>query len=343
MRPSEFEWIEQLARRFGVSDLASGLIGIGDDAAVLPVGPADIGRSQRETLVISVDAQVEGVHFRREWIGFRDLARRLLHVGFSDIAAMGAHAQHALVSTEVGAQCHEADLAEFTDGMQEGLQELGVGLIGGNVSSRSDGFSAHVTAIGKQERGRILCRSGARPGDGIFVTGNLGSAAAAIRALSAPSPHAQPIPLSLLDAYRHPRAHLAEGLALAESGWATSAIDISDGLAADLGHVCTASRVGALIEVGDLPVSEVLTSWMAGDSSGVESLALGGGEDYVLLFTAPEDAAREARTKGRFDVAGGRFWRIGTITSDRQLLGRRIGNTEPLAARGFDHLRGAPR
>lgn len=216
MRPSEFEWIEQLARRFGAGNLGGGLVGIGDDAAVLPVGPADAGGAQGEALVISVDSQVEGIHFRREWMGFRDLARRLLHVGFSDIAAMGAHAQYALVSTEVGPQCDEADLAEFTDGMQEGLHELGAGLIGGNVSSRSDGFSAHVTAIGKQERSRILCRSGARPGDGIFVTGNLGSAAAAIRALSAPSPPARTIPPSLLDAYRHPRAHLAEGLALAE-------------------------------------------------------------------------------------------------------------------------------
>jgi thiamine-monophosphate kinase len=342
MRPSEFEWIEQLAQRFGTGNPGSGLIGIGDDAAVLPLGPAGSGGAPGETLVISVDCQVEGIHFRREWIGFRDLARRLLHVGFSDIAAMGARARYALISTEVGPQCQEADLAEFTDGMQGGLHELGVGLIGGNVSSRSDGFSAHVTAIGKQERSRILCRSSARPGDGIFVTGNLGSAAAAICALSAPSPHTRSIPPSLLDAYRHPRAHLAEGLALAESGWVNSAIDISDGLAADLGHLCTASCVGALIEVGDLPVSEALTSWMAGDGSGAQSLALDGGEDYVLLFTAPDDAAREARTRERFDVSGAHFWRIGTITSDRRLLARRTGNTEPLAARGFDHLRDAP-
>ena len=340
MRPSEFEWIEQLALRFGGGDVGGGLVSIGDDAAVVPADLFDSGGSKGEALVISVDAQVEGIHFRPEWIGYRDLARRLLHVGFSDIAAMGACALYALVSVEVGPACDDADLAAFTDGMQVGLDQLGARLIGGNVSSRGSGFSAHVTALGRQEQDRLLYRSGAHPGDGIYVTGNLGSATAAIRALSSRSTDTRVIPPLLLDAYRHPRAHLPEGLALAESGWATSAIDISDGLAADLGHVCRASRVGAIIEVGALPVSDALRAWAGGDPSGVNSLALGGGEDYVLLFTARDDPSREALTRSRFDTIGARFWRIGVITGDPQVLAHGRGRTEPLGSYGFNHLRG---
>jgi thiamine-monophosphate kinase len=339
MRPGEFEWIEQLARRFGSGDIGGGLISIGDDAAVVPFRLPDSGGSGGEAFVISVDAQVEGIHFRPEWIGYRDLARRLLHVGFSDVAAMGARAAYALVSVEVGPACDAADLAAFTDGMQLGLDELGARLIGGNVSSRGDGFSAHVTAIGRQEQGRLLYRSGARPGDGIYVTGNLGSAAAAISALSSPSSGPQTIPPLVLDAYLHPHAHIREGLALAESGWATSAIDISDGLTADLGHLCRASRVGAIIDVENLPVSDALRTWTANRPWDLRSLVLGGGEDYVLLFTAPADPVRDRMTRDSFDASGARFWRIGTITEELAMKARLAGRIEMLETRGFDHLR----
>ena len=144
MRPTEFEWIEQLARRFGSGDLGGGLVSIGDDAAVIPTGTSGEkgSKSKKEALVISVDSQVEGVHFRPEWIGYRDLARRLLHVGFSDVAAMGASALYALVSVEVGPGIDDSDLAAFTDGMEVGLHELGARLMGGNVASRVGGFSA---------------------------------------------------------------------------------------------------------------------------------------------------------------------------------------------------------
>ena len=343
MRSGEFEWIDQLARRFGSGKRNDGLVGIGDDAAVIPVGGSTGEDLSGDAIVISVDAQVEGVHFRPEWIGYHDLARRLLHIGFSDIAAMGARAQYALVSVEAGSGCEQADLDAFTDGMQSGLEEVGARLIGGNVSARGGGFSAHVTAIGRQKQSYLLYRSGAHSGDGIYVTGHLGSASAAIRALSAPTIKNQTIPQSLLEAYRHPRAHLREGLALAESGWATAAIDISDGLSADLGHLCGASGIGAIIELEDLPISDALRSWRANDPQGVHDWALRGGEDYVLLFTAPADPAKEALMRRNFAEIGASFWRVGTATSETQLRSRRAGQIRPLEPRGYDHFRDSPR
>jgi thiamine-monophosphate kinase len=196
-----------------------------------------------------------------------------------------------------------------------------------------------VTAIGGQQLDRILYRNGACPGDGIYVTGNLGSAAAVIRALSSSSPDSRAIPPFLLEAYHHPRAHIREGLVLAESGWATSAIDISDGLAADLGHVCKASGAGATIEMENLPVADELRKWMGNDLRAIDSIALAGGEDYILLFTARSDPAKESLTKSRFEDFGGRFWRIGTITQDLAMIAQRAGRVEPIVARGFDHLR----
>ncbi|MBI5869160.1 MAG: thiamine-phosphate kinase [candidate division Zixibacteria bacterium] len=339
MRPGEFEWIEQLARRFGSGDRGGGLIGIGDDAAIIPFGPS----SADEALAISVDSQVEDIHFRRGWIAFRDLALRLVHVGFSDIAAMGAAPLHALVSVEVGPEIGEIDLAAFTDGMQIGLRELSAELIGGNVSGRAGGFSAHVTAIGRQKRQLMLRRNGAHPGDGIYVTGKLGAAAAAIRALTSVKDASLPIPPALIDAFRKPRAHIREGLILAESGWATAAIDISDGLVPDLGHVCKASGAGAALDLDHLPIADELRAWMPNDPDGAELLALTGGENYVLLFTAANNPARETDAARRFAEAGGQFWRIGTITAEKQLVGLRLGRTVSLPTQGFDHLRGSLR
>lgn len=337
MRPGEFEWIEELARRFGSGDRGGGLVGIGDDAAVIPC--AALG-AEDDSLVISVDAQVEGIHFQRDWIGFRDRARRLVNVGFSDIAAMGAAPLYALVSVEVGPEIVHDDLAAFTAGMQSGLGKLGAGLIGGNVSSRAAGFSAHITAIGRQGRRAILHRAGARAGEGVYVAGYVGSAAAAIRALSAGGDRARAIPPSLLEAYRNPRAQIREGLLLADSGWASSAIDVSDGLVADLGHICKASGTGAVVDLDRIPVSDDLQAWMKDEAGAIEALALTGGEDYVLLFTAADDATKEADAARRFAELGSRFWRIGTITAQLELRGQRSGRIMPLPTRGFDHLRG---
>ncbi len=336
MRPGEFEWIEQLARRFGSGDRGGGLIGIGDDAAIIPFGPSVAD----EALAISVDAQVEDIHFQRGWIGFHDLARRLVHVGFSDIAAMGAAPLYALVSVEVGPEIGEDDLAAFTEGMQIGLRELPAELIGGNVSARAGGFSAHITAIGRQKRQLMLRRNGAHPGDGIYVTGKLGAAAAAIRAFTSVKDASLPIPPALIDAFRKPRAHIREGLILAESGWATAAIDISDGLLPDLGHIGKASGTGATLDLDHLPISDALRAWMPNDVAGAEVLALTGGENYVLLFTAANNPAKEAEAARRFAEAGGQFWRVGTITAEKHMVGLRTGREVPLPTGRFDHLHG---
>ncbi|MEW5701919.1 MAG: thiamine-phosphate kinase [Candidatus Zixiibacteriota bacterium] len=329
MDDSEFTWIAELAARFGAGVLTDGLLGIGDDAAILPA---------TSNWVVSADSQVSGVHFEPGWLSWQDLGRRLLHVGFSDIAAMGAEPKFALVSVEVGRQMTAQDRQFFADGIGLACNDLTARLIGGNVSARSEGFSAHVTAIGSPRGKGPLLRSGARPGDALYVTGPLGDAAAGVAILRGEPSTGSVGEEALADAYRHPRAHWREGLALAQADWVHAAIDVSDGLAADLGHLCAASGVGAELSAEAIPLSEPLVGWCHDNGRDPLEFALGGGEDYVLLFAADPDETRERELRARFGVFSGQIWRVGKITSDRQMKMIRAGEEELLPPLGHDHL-----
>ena len=333
----EFAWIRELGERFGHGRLDEALLGIGDDAAVL--GPGSPGTETRlAPIVVSVDSQVEDIHFRRDWIGFRDLGRRLLHVGFSDIAAMGAQPWAALVSVEAAPDFTLTDRAGFTDGIADAASELNVRLIGGNVSGRVSGFSAHVTAIGRMLTGVPLLRSSAAPGEDIYVSGALGSAAAARAWLEQPDMQDSP---GFCDAYRRPRAHWETGMLLGESGLVGAMIDVSDGLAADLHHLCSASGVGAMIESENLPIAADVRQWCAAHEFDPLTFALGGGEDYVLLFTVKSGKALDGDVHDRLHAKGENLHRIGrTEPGDRVVL-RRDGQDKPLHPDGFDHFRRA--
>jgi thiamine-monophosphate kinase len=336
----EFDWIRELGEVFGAGRLPDGTIGIGDDAAVLPLcRDSEAAVNTLSSVVMSIDSQVSGVHFRPEWIGYDDLGRRLVHIGFSDIAAMGALPQAAMVSVEVGPEIGEADRQVFTEGLKSAVSELAVRLIGGNVARRISGFSAHITAIGRQEQDRILLRSGALPGDQLYVTGEVGAAAAGVRILSAREASVADRYPALCEAYRRPRAHWREGLVLAESGWVTAAIDISDGLAADLGHLCRQSGVGAVIEAEAVPIPGELQAWC--QACGIDPVrhAMAGGEEYVLLFAAPLDQLAQDAVERRLAEFGGQLWRIGSLTKRPGLEVSRGGRREPLVVTGFDHLR----
>jgi thiamine-monophosphate kinase len=341
MSVGEFDWINELAARFGAGEFGDGVHGIGDDAAIIPATATGL-EGRPTSWVVSVDSQVGGVHFQPAWLSWAELGRRLMHIGFSDVAAMGAAPAFALVSVEVGAAVTAQDRRAFAEGIAAANDELGVRLIGGNVSGRQEGFSAHVTAIGVSARRTMLLRSGACPGDAVYVTGPLGAAAAGIGVLRGQGAGDSAIDVELVDAYRHPRAHWREGMALAESGWVRAAIDVSDGLAADLGHLCDAGGVGAALESEAIPMSEALITWCRQMGRDPLDRALGGGEDYVLLFAAPPDSEREEEIGTLFKSFGGGLWRIGMITATGRLEICRRGVWEPLPARGFDHLAGQP-
>lgn len=250
-------------------------IGVGDDCAVI-----DDGGAQR--LLITTDLMAEDVHFLRD--GDPELlGHKLLAVNLSDIAAMGGEPRQAVVSLAIPGGVE----TRFLDGIYAGLYRLaerhGVDLVGGDTTGSRSGLVLSLTLTGRVAPERLLTRGGARAGDRVWVSGTLGDAAAGLAGLG--DDLAGPDEEFLRSRQLEPTPRIQLGQALAATGEVTAALDISDGLASDLGHLCTRSGVGAVVDVGRLPLSGPLARTM-GDGDGAVTLALGGGEDYELCFTA---------------------------------------------------------
>ncbi len=263
------------------------LVGVGDDVAVLR---ADGGR----VWLATCDVQVEGAHFLKERIDPRDLGWKALAVNLSDIAAVGGLPRFALVSLGLP---NGLDVA-FVDGMYAGMREeaeaFGVEIVGGNVSRSRLGVFIDIFLLGEAPRENVLLRSGARAGDRVLVTGTLGDAAAGVALLLSPERSAGESFRRVANARRdRPSPRVREGALIGSSHLATAMIDVSDGLAADLGHICERSGVSVRILAGKLPVTEE-NRLLSREHSGDEwQLSLHGGEDYELLFTAPPGRAEE--------------------------------------------------
>ncbi len=312
---------ERLAERRRSSGAGSGLlVGPGDDAAVVETG----GRP----LAITTDALVERVHFRPGWLAPAELGVRAIAVALSDLAATGATPRWTLVSAIVPPDRPTSELDRILEACAAASEESGAAMIGGNLS-RGDALSLTVTAIGEME-GPTLERRGARPGDRLVVTGTLGAAAAAVDVwLDGGEP-----PPALRERFARPVARLAAGRALAAAG-ATAAIDVSDGLLADLGHLCRASGVGAEVERARLPR---LVQVAIRDASGSDFAATGG-EDYELLAALPpgiDDDAITALARA-CDVELTVIGRCTAPGTGIRLLGE-DGRDRATARRGFDHF-----
>lgn len=256
--------------------------GPGDDAAVLPP-------TKREQ-VVTTDALVEGVHFSRRTFTFGQVGHKALAVNLSDVAAMGAKPTWALCALQLPDDVSDKDLRELSAGMAALAAAHGVSLVGGNVT-RGLQLSVTMTVAGEIPQGRRpMTRSGARPGHRVYVSGPLGSASAGLEVLSRAKRDAKGKLLvektweALVLAQRSPSPHVRWGIEA--SRFASSAIDVSDGLVQDLGHVCEASGVGMTLDSGALPVLEALLLW-AETEQHVHQHALTGGEDYVLAVTVP--------------------------------------------------------
>lgn len=292
------------------------MVGPGDDAAVLRPRPG-------EDLVATVDAVVEGVHFDASF-GPRDIGWKALAVNLSDLAAMGARPMHALVALALPPGASPRTATEIARGLGACARAYGTAIVGGNVT-RAGELSVTVTALGTVPAGRAVLRSGAQPGDLVAVTGTLGDAALGLRA------HA---PRALALRQRRPAPRLAAGRALA--GLVRAAIDVSDGLTQDLGHVCRASGVGARIGLADLPLSPAYRRMMRGLRD-PWAPALGGGEDYELVLALPPQAlgrARAAAKRARTPLTVvGRFVRGRGV----KVVGD-LGESLPVPE-GHDHLR----
>lgn len=273
---SEFDLIARIAPLLAGAG-GGVLVGHGDDAAVIEVG----GRG----VCVAVDVLVEGVHFRRDLSSWRDVGWKAVAVNVSDLAAMGAAPTGAVVGLCRPAALAEADVEALYAGMRQACDRWGLRLLGGDTVS-GPALVVSVTALGDVDPKRVVTRGGGRPGDQLVVVGALGAAAGALGQVEAGQ---LPDPV-LLAAHRRPVALPAAGRVLAAHG-ARAMIDVSDGLGADLGHLCAASGVGARVSAAALPVASGVTEAAGGD---LWRVVCGGGEDFALVAALPADAAEAA-------------------------------------------------
>lgn len=326
----EFALIDRIRRTLG--DAPDVALGIGDDAAAVRPTPGKL-------LLATCDIQVEGRHFIKARIGPEQLGRRAASVNLSDVAAMGGRPTHALVSLALPADTEVEWVERLYDGLRDGFAEHGAAVIGGNLSGSSTEIVIDVTLHGEVDESAVLRRSGARPGDAVLVTGNLGAARAGLLALDA-GLSGEPADAAAR-AHLLPTARVDEGLAIAGSGLATAAIDVSDGFAADLGHLCEASRTGARVFADRLPVS--LAARDVAAELGFDPLlaALHGGEDYELIVTCASEHA-DALIDAVRRTTGTPLTAVGEIDEASGLrLVESGGNERLLDSAGWDHFAGA--
>lgn len=313
----ERELIARLRRKF--RRLGRGVkLGIGDDCAILQI-PVD------EEALVTTDFSLEGVHFRRDWQSAECIGHRCLARGLSDIAAMGGRPVAAFLSLAVPSKLSQSWVDGFVSGLLRLARRYKVELAGGDTAQFSDGVVADIVIVGAVKRGTALRRSGSKAGDQIYVTGKLGESAATLELLRARK-------IKRRDVFPDPRIVVGEWLR--KNRIATAAIDVSDGLSTDLAHICEESGVGAVIEAEAIPIHPAGQHFK---SPRALKLAVHGGEDYELLFTASPTIDVPRR------IAGIKVSRIGEIVRARN--GMHIvqnGRKAVLFPRGWEHFRSSP-
>jgi thiamine-monophosphate kinase len=327
----EFGLIARLTA--GLPQPIDAIVGIGDDAAVLGIAGDNL-------LVATCDAQVEDIHFRLRHTDPYDIGRKALAVNLSDIAAMGAKPRFALISLLVPPTLDVTVLDRMYIGLREEAAQFDVALVGGNIARNAERLIIDITLLGISLQNKLLRRDSAKPGDIVLVTGNLGSAAAGLLVLENEQ-LAREAPLEACEAVRRaqqrPTPRVVAGQWLAQQGVATG-MDVSDGLAADISHICEASGVGVEIEAKRLPIQPEMALIAALARQNPQDLALFGGEDYEILFTASPDHA-EILARELFDATGVKATSIGTIRSGSAITLLHEGKSSPLPSTGWDHLR----
>lgn len=310
------------------------LLGIGDDAAIFK--PA-IGHE----LIFTTDMLVEDRHFDFKWITPWQLGAKTMAVNVSDCAAMGAKPTVALVSLGVPKGFPVKDLEAFYDGLRQWGEQFGAQIVGGDTVG-SDKFVVNVALVGEVEKGKALRRSGAKAGDALFVTGNLGDSAAGLHALQNPNSKGKEAAPLLVKRHLTPVPRFTTGRALVAMKLATAAIDISDGLSSEVTHLCDESGLGAEIHEEAIPFSSALIHYCDENHLDPLAFALDGGEDYELAFTVPLTRIADAVRKlpGETGVAVRSVGRMVPKAKGITLITRK-GERVPLKPKGFDHFGGS--
>jgi len=324
----EFGLIRDI-QRLSLRKSSSALIGIGDDAAALRVSPSKI-------LLVTTDMLLEEIHFDFSFTDFRSLGWKSAAANLSDIAAMGGVPRYCLTSMGIPDRVSVEQIKDFYRGFHSLMKAHKTMLVGGDTCHSGKEMVISVTVLGETERTRILSRSGARPGDRIFVTGTLGDSAAGLEILkNGRGPKGKgPEAKRLIEKHLSPVPRVAEGRAIALAGCASAMIDISDGLSSDLAHVCEQSGVGAEIRSDRIPISASLMKFARGRAMPVLHFALSGGEDYELLFTVPPGKTKRLRSLN-LPVT-----EIGTVKRGKRVFLVDDRNRKSrLKPEGYDHFR----
>ncbi len=314
------------------------LVGIGDDTAVLAL-------ERGATLLATTDLVVEDVHFRRASASPRDIGWKAMAVNLSDIAAMGGTPRWALVALAIPASTELEDVEAFYEGLREAAAPHGVAIVGGDTSESPGGWCVSVTLLGEHS-GAPRLRSGARAGDAVAVTGVLGRSAAGLALLEVGPERARDAGLDpaaaeeCLRAHRRPTARVAEGRWLAGAPGVRAMMDCSDGLAADLAHICRESGVSASVRLDRLPASPAARHVARALARDIITWAAAGGEDYELLLTC-DPAAVPALEQGLAVATGTALTVIGEIGETGREIAWLGPDGQPVAvAAGYEHFRG---
>lgn len=324
----EFGFIERIKRGCLIRD-RNVIKGIGDDCCVFK------GSGGVATLM-TTDMLVENIHFLLKAIPAYELGRKSLAVNMSDIAAMGGTPREAVISIAIPDTVDLVFLDTLYDGMKSIAKDFEVNLLGGDTASSPEHLVINIALVGEAHEEEVLYRSGAKVGDVIFLTGPVGSSAAGLDIILAGRSFDGGD--DLVDAHHNPYPHIKAGRIIASTRVANSLIDVSDGVAADLGHICTESKLGAIIEEEMLPTTERFREYCDRFNRDSRHLTLHVGEDYVLLGTVPEKSA--ARLQEALQSEGCEFYPIGNTVAEAGLkLKGGDGSIEVIGESGWDHFK----
>lgn len=335
----EFDLIRSLEGRFARH--APGLIqGIGDDAAVIET-------SARTWWHVTTDLLAEGIHFDMKSAPLESIGYRAAMANLSDMAAMGAVPRYLLISLAIPKTLKRSHVHRLYTGLMRVCGRYDVALVGGDTSASKAGLFLSITLVGTTSGRRALFRHGAKAGDQIFVSGTLGDSLAGLRLLtdstgsrSSPKPNAPLSPAHrqfLIRRHFRPTARISEGQWLNNSRLASAAIDVSDGLSGDLRHICHESRVGAEVTLDHIPISPACRAYGLATGVSPVQIALTGGEDYELLFTA--SAKNRGLIERQAHSRGYRITCIGTIHPARfgiQMTSE--GGRRPMPTTSYEHF-----
>ena len=323
----EFGLIKRIRKQMTASDSAV-MQGIGDDAAVITLG--------NKAVLVTTDILIEGIHFDRLWTDPYRLGKKALIVNLSDIAAMGGTPKYFLISLGLPKDLSLSFTSLFYRGLKDEARRFCVDLLGGDTSL-SQRIVISICLLGEGKRKSLLFRKGARVGDDLFVTGTLGDAALGLKILQEKG--LMKGPTGLIERQLSPCPRIQLGQAIAKHRCATAMIDISDGLLIDTSHLLEESGVGARIWEERIPLSRLYRKWIPFYSKNLYQMALSGGEDYELLFTAPPE--KREKISALAHSLGTSITRIGEILFKKEGLQliREDGKKYSPTRLGFEHFK----